>query len=124
MSRVPTPAPESATGATAEIYAQIKKAIGKVPNMKKLIFATIAVTLLSSGPVLAESILGDPAGGITRHEWGMDAAHGYASDPTVPEPLAQVPPTPHVEHPASVAKVPSTAGKATAGASNNGGAAQ
>ena len=32
MSRIPTPALESATGATAEIYAQIKKAAGKVPN--------------------------------------------------------------------------------------------
>ena len=92
--------------------------------MKKLIFATIAVTLLSSGPVLAESILGDPAGEITRHVWGMDAAHGYASDPTGWEPLAQVPPTSHVEHPAPVAKVPSTTGKATAGTSNNGGAAE
>ena len=33
MSRMPTPALESATGATAEIYAQIKKAVGKVPNI-------------------------------------------------------------------------------------------
>ena len=32
MSRIPTPAIESATGATAEIYAQIKKAAGSVPN--------------------------------------------------------------------------------------------
>ena len=32
MSRISTPALESATGATAEIYAQIKKVAGKVPN--------------------------------------------------------------------------------------------
>jgi uncharacterized peroxidase-related enzyme len=32
MSRIPTPALESATGPTAEIYAQIKRAAGKVPN--------------------------------------------------------------------------------------------
>jgi uncharacterized peroxidase-related enzyme len=32
MSRIPTPAVESATGATAELFAQIKKAAGKVPN--------------------------------------------------------------------------------------------
>ena len=32
MSRLSTPAVESATGATAELFAQIKKAAGKVPN--------------------------------------------------------------------------------------------
>src|SRR5579859_6643510 len=32
MSRLHTPAIGSATGATAEIYAQIKKAVGRVPN--------------------------------------------------------------------------------------------
>jgi uncharacterized peroxidase-related enzyme len=32
MSRINTPAVESATGATAEVFAQIKKAAGKVPN--------------------------------------------------------------------------------------------
>ena len=32
MSRLPTPAVETATGGTAEVYAQIKKAVGKVPN--------------------------------------------------------------------------------------------
>ncbi|HEY4077914.1 MAG TPA: carboxymuconolactone decarboxylase family protein [Rhizomicrobium sp.] len=32
MSRIHTPALETATGATAEVYAQIKKAIGQVPN--------------------------------------------------------------------------------------------
>ncbi len=32
MSRINTPAVETATGATAEVYAQIKKAAGKVPN--------------------------------------------------------------------------------------------
>lgn len=32
MSRLPVPKIENATGATAEIYAQIKKSIGNVPN--------------------------------------------------------------------------------------------
>jgi uncharacterized peroxidase-related enzyme len=32
MSRIPTPAVESATGAAAELFAQIKKSAGKVPN--------------------------------------------------------------------------------------------
>jgi uncharacterized peroxidase-related enzyme len=32
MSRIATPAIESATGTTAEVYAQIKKAVGKVSN--------------------------------------------------------------------------------------------
>ncbi|ARP83199.1 alkylhydroperoxidase [Bordetella genomosp. 8] len=33
MSRIAIPAVESATGATAELYAQIKKANGKLPNL-------------------------------------------------------------------------------------------
>jgi len=32
MSRLPVPAIKAANGATAEIYAQIRKAIGNVPN--------------------------------------------------------------------------------------------
>ena len=32
MSRIDSPAVEAATGATAELFAQIKKAAGKVPN--------------------------------------------------------------------------------------------
>lgn len=32
MSCIPTPSLESANGATAEVFAQIKKAAGKVPN--------------------------------------------------------------------------------------------
>lgn len=37
MTRIVTPALDTATGATADVYAQIKKAAGKVPNT----FATI-----------------------------------------------------------------------------------
>ena len=32
MSRIATPAPEAATGAAAELFAQIRKAVGGVPN--------------------------------------------------------------------------------------------
>ncbi|HVJ53495.1 MAG TPA: carboxymuconolactone decarboxylase family protein [Aliidongia sp.] len=32
MSRIVTPAPDTVTGATAEVYAQIKKVAGRVPN--------------------------------------------------------------------------------------------
>jgi hypothetical protein len=32
MSRVAIPAVESATGVTADLFSQIKKAVGKVPN--------------------------------------------------------------------------------------------
>jgi hypothetical protein len=32
MSRIPTPTLDTATSATAEIYARIKKAAGKAPN--------------------------------------------------------------------------------------------
>ena len=33
MSRISVPAVESATGATAEVYAEVKKAAGSVPNL-------------------------------------------------------------------------------------------
>jgi uncharacterized peroxidase-related enzyme len=49
MSRLPVPSLESATGATAEVYAQIKKAIGNVPNT----FATIG----AHGPDALKAIL-------------------------------------------------------------------
>jgi uncharacterized peroxidase-related enzyme len=49
MSRIPTPALETATGATAEIYAQIKKAVGTVPNT----FAAIG----AHGPAALKAIL-------------------------------------------------------------------
>jgi uncharacterized peroxidase-related enzyme len=49
MSRITTPALESATGATAEVYAQIKKAAGKVPNT----FAAIG----AHGPAALKAIL-------------------------------------------------------------------
>lgn len=49
MSRIPTPALESATGATAEVYAQIKKVAGKVPNT----FATIG----AHGPAALKAVL-------------------------------------------------------------------
>ena len=90
--------------------------------MKKLIFATLAVTLLSSGPVLAESILGDPAGAVTRQEWGMNAVSGYASNPASPEPLAQAPVTPHGESAVSLSQVPSATGRATGSATDKGAA--
>jgi len=49
MSRITTPAIASATGATAEIYAQIKKAAGGVPNT----FATIG----AHGPAALKAVL-------------------------------------------------------------------
>jgi uncharacterized peroxidase-related enzyme len=49
MSRIHTPAIESATGATAEVYAQIKKLAGGVPNT----FATIG----AHGPVALKAVL-------------------------------------------------------------------
>ena len=49
MSRIVTPALETATGATAEIYAQIKKTVGKVPNT----FAAIG----AHGPAALKAIL-------------------------------------------------------------------
>jgi uncharacterized peroxidase-related enzyme len=56
MSRLPVPSLNSATGATAEVYAQLKKAIGNVPNT----FAAIGAyrpealkSILSADSVLA-----------------------------------------------------------------------
>jgi uncharacterized peroxidase-related enzyme len=49
MSRIVTPALETATGATAEIYAQIKKAVGSVPNT----FAAIG----AHGPAALKAVL-------------------------------------------------------------------
>lgn len=49
MPRIPTPALNSATGATAEIYAQIKKAAGTVPNT----YAAIG----AHGPAALKAIL-------------------------------------------------------------------
>ncbi|SDR03601.1 uncharacterized peroxidase-related enzyme [Rhizobiales bacterium GAS113] len=49
MSRIVTPALETATGATAEIYAEIKKAVGSVPNT----FAAIG----AHGPAALKAVL-------------------------------------------------------------------
>ena len=60
MSRIPTPAIESATGATADLYAQIKHAAGKVPNTYAAIGALGPAALkamLQADAVLARSSL-------------------------------------------------------------------
>ncbi|CAG9173997.1 carboxymuconolactone decarboxylase family protein [Cupriavidus pampae] len=49
MSRIHTPAVESATGATAEVFAEIKKAAGSVPNT----FASIG----AHGPAALRAVL-------------------------------------------------------------------
>jgi uncharacterized peroxidase-related enzyme len=49
MTRIATPAIESATGATAEVYGQIKKAVGKVPNT--------FVAIGAHGPAALKAIL-------------------------------------------------------------------
>lgn len=64
MSRISVPNVESATGATAEIYGQIKKAIGSIPNT----FAAIG----AHGPdalkaiMLADSVLA--AGSLSKRD--------------------------------------------------------
>ena len=64
MSRMHTPAPESATGATAEIYAQIRKVAGRVPNT----FAAIG----AYGPGALKAVLSADAvlasGSLSRQE--------------------------------------------------------
>ena len=49
MSRIPTPTLDTATGPTAEVYAQINKAAGKVPN-------TFAPNLLTRSGLLREDL--------------------------------------------------------------------
>ena len=60
MSRLSVPSFESATGATAEIYSQIKKAVGNVPNTFAAIGAHGPAALravLAADAVLASSTL-------------------------------------------------------------------
>lgn len=60
MSRIHTPAVDTATGATAEVYAQIKKAAGKVPNTYAAIGALNPAALkamLQADAVLAAGTL-------------------------------------------------------------------
>jgi len=60
MSRLSVPSFESATGATAEVYAQIKKAVGKVPNTYAAIGAHGPAALkavLAADAVLASGTL-------------------------------------------------------------------
>lgn len=49
MSRIHTPALDTATGATAEVYAQIRKAVGSVPNT----YAAIG----AHGPTALQAVL-------------------------------------------------------------------
>lgn len=83
-------------------------------SMNKLIFAATALTLSSSGPILAECILGDPAGAVTRQERGMNAPSAYASDRGSPGPLAQIPVTPRGGSSESLSQAPSAAPDALA----------
>src|SRR6201991_245024 len=64
MSRLPVPALETATGATAEIYVQIKKAIGSVPNTFAAIGAYGPDALKSI--LLADSVLA--AGSLSKRD--------------------------------------------------------
>ena len=60
MSRINTPAVETASGASAEVYAQIKKAAGKVPNTFAAIGALSPAALnamLAADGVLAAGAL-------------------------------------------------------------------
>ena len=64
MSRINVPAVESATGATAEVYAEVKKAAGSVPNMFVALGALAPQVLKSV--LNAEGVLG--AGTLSRQE--------------------------------------------------------
>jgi uncharacterized peroxidase-related enzyme len=61
MSRITVPAVESATGATAEVYVQVKKAAGSIPNLFAALGAlspAVLKTYLNAEGVLASGTLG------------------------------------------------------------------
>lgn len=63
MSRIVTPAPEAASGATADLFAQIRKAAGKVPNAYAALGALNPAGLqavLAADAVLAAGSLSRP----------------------------------------------------------------
>jgi uncharacterized peroxidase-related enzyme len=63
MSRINTPAVETATGLTAEVYVRIKKAAGQVPNTYAAIGALAPIALkamLAADDVLAAGSLSKP----------------------------------------------------------------
>jgi uncharacterized peroxidase-related enzyme len=64
MSRISVPAVESATGATAEVYAEVKKAAGSVPNLFVAVGALAPQVLKSV--LNAEGVLG--AGTLSRQD--------------------------------------------------------
>jgi uncharacterized peroxidase-related enzyme len=64
MSRLPAPAIESATGQSAEIYTQLKKAIGGVPNMFAAIGAHAPAAL--KAVLAADAVLA--AGSLTKRD--------------------------------------------------------
>lgn len=64
MSRISTPAVESATGATAELFARIKKAAGKVPNLYAALGALQPAAL--SAILDAEAVLA--AGSLAKQD--------------------------------------------------------
>jgi uncharacterized peroxidase-related enzyme len=64
MSRITVPAVESATGATAEVYAQVKKAAGSIPNLFVALGALAPEAL--KAVLNAEGVLG--AGTLSKHE--------------------------------------------------------
>jgi uncharacterized peroxidase-related enzyme len=64
MSRISNPAPEVATGVTAELFAQIRKAAGKVPNAYAAIGALKPAALKAI--LQADALLA--TGGLSRQD--------------------------------------------------------
>lgn len=57
--------------------------------MKKALALGIVMAALASGPATADSILGDPLGSITRHQWGTENDPDGANILVPPCPAAQ-----------------------------------
>jgi PhoPQ-activated pathogenicity-related protein len=93
MSRIRTPTLDTATGATAEIYAQIKKAVGKVPlpnrrtvAMRRRVLAAIGISFFAftATTLAAEVRTADQNAVATASKSVPAGRHAIPAQPTDP----------------------------------------
>jgi hypothetical protein len=93
MSRIPTPTLDTATGATAEIEAQIKTAVGKVPlpnrrtvAVRRRVLAAIGISLFAftATTLAAEARTADQNAVATASKVVPAGRHAIPAHPTDP----------------------------------------
>jgi PhoPQ-activated pathogenicity-related protein len=93
MSRIPTPTLDTAIGATAEVYAQINKAAGKVPlpnrrpvAMRRRVLAAIGISFfaLTATTLAAEVRTADQNAVATASKSVPAGRHAIPAHPTDP----------------------------------------